>query len=80
MPLLIFHLQGLDKTVRDAARDLQDEFQDNIYDKYEAAISAAINESSDTALHWGLKVNREDRSAGGICWVCLLCRNEDLQC
>lgn len=80
MPLLIFYLQGLDKTVQDAAKDLQDEFQDNIYDKYEAAISAAINESSDTALHWGLKVNREDRSAGGICWVRLLCRNEHLQC
>ncbi|KAL8795726.1 MAG: hypothetical protein Q9195_001777 [Heterodermia aff. obscurata] len=59
---------GLDKTVQNAAKELQDEFQDNIYDKYEAAISAAISQSNDTARRWGMKVDREDRSAGGFCW------------
>lgn len=58
-----------------ACKELQDEFQDNIYDKYEPAISAAITQSINTALHWGEKVNREDRPAGGYHYVSLLSTN-----
>ena len=54
-----------------ACKELQDEFQDNIYDKYETAISPAFSQSINTALHWGDKVNRDDRPAGGYHYVSL---------
>ena len=54
-----------------ACKELQDAFQDNIYDKYETAISAAFTQSINTALHWGDKVNRDDRAAGGYHYVSL---------
>lgn len=32
------------------------------------AIANAAQMASTTAQHWGSKVNREDRAAGGYCW------------
>ncbi|KAF6221297.1 hypothetical protein HO133_002152 [Letharia lupina] len=59
---------GLETAVKTACKELGDEFADNIYDKYETAISNAANDSIATALKWGAPVNREDRAAGGLHW------------
>ncbi|KAK4694636.1 hypothetical protein P7C71_g2978, partial [Lecanoromycetidae sp. Uapishka_2] len=58
----------LEKAVRSTCRELSDEFADNIFDKYETAISNASNAAIETALQWGAPVNRENRAAGGLHW------------
>lgn len=59
---------GLESAVKTTCKELSDEFTDNIYDKYETAVANAANDSIATALHWGAKVDRENRAAGGLHW------------
>ncbi|KAL8998150.1 MAG: hypothetical protein Q9188_006160 [Gyalolechia gomerana] len=58
----------LEKASKTCAREINDEFQDNIFDKYEAAIQNATGDSVHTARGWGAPVNRENRAAGGLYW------------
>ncbi|KAL8724724.1 MAG: hypothetical protein Q9166_007785 [cf. Caloplaca sp. 2 TL-2023] len=59
----------LENITKSCAQALNDEFQDAIFDRYEAAIQAASFDSVPTATHWGAPVNRENRAAGGLFWA-----------
>ena len=61
-------MQDLDNAVKTVCRELKDELNDSIFEKYETAISNASGDSIETALKWGSPVNREDRAAGGLHW------------
>ncbi|MCJ1312890.1 hypothetical protein MMC25_006566 [Agyrium rufum] len=54
----------LDKLVSTVAQDLSEAFDDNIYDKYPAAIAAAVQEAVVTCANWGAP-----RGDGDYCWV-----------
>ncbi|KAI1623100.1 hypothetical protein EDD37DRAFT_565877 [Exophiala viscosa] len=60
---------ALEKTVTNVINGLAEELQDKVYDGYPAATSAAKSQANDTARKWGLPVNRDDRSAGGLYWA-----------
>lgn len=61
-------VQGLEKLVSNVINDLKEELGDNIFDKYEMAISNAVSEATKTCSDWGRPVNRENRAAGGYHW------------
>lgn len=52
--------------------------QENIFDHFSTAIQQAISEAPNTACRWGTKVNRDDRSAGGLYWATYkaICRRD----
>ncbi|KAL8899294.1 MAG: hypothetical protein Q9207_006271 [Kuettlingeria erythrocarpa] len=58
----------LEKAAKTCARELHDELQDAIFDRYEAAVQAAAGDSIQIAAKWGWPVNRENRAAGGLFW------------
>ncbi|KAI4087546.1 MAG: hypothetical protein LQ344_006699 [Seirophora lacunosa] len=59
----------LEKATKTCTRELVEELQDNIFDRYEAAVQAAAWDSVNTTAQWGAPVNREDRAAGGLYWA-----------
>ncbi|KAL9637881.1 MAG: hypothetical protein Q9164_001922 [Protoblastenia rupestris] len=69
---------GLEKAVETTCRELNDEFDDSIFDRYETAIQNAARDSIETALKWGAPVNRQDRAAGGLYWATYkaICRRD----
>ena len=70
--------------VESTCKELKDELTDNIYEKFgtfivptllhelysflDPAVASAEDEASKTAIHWGSRLNREDRAAGGYYW------------
>jgi len=65
---LIRVVQGLGKLITTVINDLKEELGDNIFDKYETAISNAISEATTTCSDWGRPINRENRASGGYFW------------
>ncbi|KAL9025304.1 MAG: hypothetical protein Q9196_005847, partial [Gyalolechia fulgens] len=59
----------LEKASKACAQELNDELQDNIFDKYETAIQNATGDSIFTAAGWGAPVDRGNRAAGGLYWA-----------
>ena len=58
---LIFS-QELENANKASTRELNNEFENCIFDKFEAAIHNAARDAIDTALKWGAPVNRQDRT------------------
>lgn len=54
-------MQRLEKAAKTCARELHDELQDAIFDRYEAAVQAAAGDSIQIAAKWGWPINRENR-------------------
>lgn len=46
-----------------------EEVQENIFDHFSIAVQQAASEAPNTAQRWGMKVNRDDRAAGGLYWA-----------
>ncbi|KAL9124079.1 MAG: hypothetical protein Q9217_006557 [Psora testacea] len=69
---------GLENAVKTTCRELNDEFGDSIFDKYETAVQNAVRDSIETTLKWGAPVNRGDRAAGGLYWATYkaICRRD----
>ncbi|KAL8835488.1 MAG: hypothetical protein Q9170_003290 [Blastenia crenularia] len=59
----------LEKATKSCAKELAAELQDNIFDRYQAAVQAATHGSIDTTTQWGAPVCRENRAAGGLYWA-----------
>lgn len=70
--------QGLENATKNTCRKLKGELTENIYEKYEAAISSASRDSVQTTAKWGSRVNRENRAAGGLFWATYkaICRRD----
>ncbi|MCJ1248606.1 hypothetical protein MMC30_005824 [Trapelia coarctata] len=59
----------LEELITTVINQLKEELGDNIFDKYDTAISHAISEATKTCHDWGRPVNRENREAGGLHWA-----------
>jgi hypothetical protein len=70
---------GLEKEVQNCLEEMKDSLSENIYDKFDQVITAAINEANDTASKWGAPVNRENRAQGGLFWATYkaVCRRDE---
>jgi phage tail protein X len=60
--------KGLESAVQACLHKMKESLSQNIYDKFDQAITAAVNEANATAAKWGAPVNRENRAAGGLPW------------
>ncbi|RHZ70209.1 hypothetical protein CDV55_107798 [Aspergillus turcosus] len=58
----------LEKHVRSVHQQLREEFDDNVFDACQNALTPAAVEANKTVLRWGAPVNRNDRAAGGYFW------------
>lgn len=58
----------IENAVNDICEKVQQEFEENLYDKFPAAINASINEANEVQARWGAAINRETRSLGGLYW------------
>lgn len=61
--------KGLEKAVRGCLEEMKETLSENIYEKFDQVIQAAVDEANDTAARWGAPVNRENRAAGGYFWA-----------
>lgn len=69
------NVQRLEKAAKTCARELHDELQDAILDRYEAAVQAAAGDSVQIAAKWGSPINRENRMWSSCRFYILLLRN-----
>lgn len=70
--------QDLETEIHALCGSLVEEVQDNIFDHFSTAIQQAASEAPNTAYRWGMKVNRDDRAAGGLYWATYkaICRRD----
>jgi hypothetical protein len=61
--------QDLEKEIDALCDSLIEEVQENIFNHFSTAIQQAASEAPNTAQRWGMKVNRDDRAAGGLYWA-----------
>jgi hypothetical protein len=60
--------KGLEKVVQGCLEEMKETLSENIYEKFDKVIQAAVDEANATAAKWGAPVNRENRNAGGYFW------------
>jgi hypothetical protein len=60
--------KGLESAIQACLHEMKESLSQNIYDKFDQAITVAVNEANATAAKWGAPVNRENRAAGGLPW------------
>jgi hypothetical protein len=60
--------KGLEKAVQGCLEEMKETLSENIYEKFDKVIQAAVDEANATAAKWGSPVNRENRNAGGYFW------------
>jgi hypothetical protein len=60
--------KGLEKAVQGCLEEMKETLSENIYEKFDKVIEAAVDEANVTAAKWGAPVNRENRNAGGYFW------------
>jgi hypothetical protein len=60
--------KGLERAVQACLNEMKESLSENIYDKFDQVIAAAVNESNGTAARWGAPVNRQNRAEGGLYW------------
>jgi len=58
--------KGFEKIITSVVKELNNEFEDNIFDKYAVSIASAREEAMNICSKWGLPVNRGNRAAGGL--------------
>ncbi|EAW16751.1 LOW QUALITY PROTEIN: uncharacterized protein NFIA_000950 [Aspergillus fischeri NRRL 181] len=70
----------LEKQVRSVHQQIREEFEDNVLDACENALTPAAVEANKTVLRWGAPVDRSDRTAGGYYWSTYkaICRRNGL--
>jgi hypothetical protein len=61
--------KGLESAVQACLHKIKESLSENIYDKFDQIITAAVNEANATAAKWGAPVNRENRAAKGLPWL-----------
>lgn len=63
-------LEGdLQKTVQTCINEMRESLAENIYDNFNTAVGAAVDEANNTVARWGAPVNREIKTAGGFYWA-----------
>jgi len=60
--------KSLENAVQACLQEVKESLSENIYDKFDQVIKAAVNEANTTAAKWGAPINRENRAAGGLHW------------
>ncbi|GFF68332.1 hypothetical protein IFM62136_07245 [Aspergillus lentulus] len=70
----------LEKHARSVHQQIREEFDDNVFDACENALTPAAVEANKTVLRWGAPVDRSDRTAGGYYWSTYkaICRRNGL--
>jgi hypothetical protein len=70
--------KGLEKAVQGCLEEMKETLSENIYEKFDKVIQAAVDEANATAAKWGSPVNRENRNAGGYFWATYkaICRRD----
>ncbi|GFF42819.1 nuclear GTPase SLIP-GC [Aspergillus udagawae] len=70
----------LEKHVRSVHQQIREEFDDNVFDACQNALTPAAVEANKTVLRWGAPVDRSDRTAGGYYWSTYkaICRRNGL--
>ncbi|KAA8898231.1 hypothetical protein FN846DRAFT_910178 [Sphaerosporella brunnea] len=68
----------LDKGIQGTVKGVKDTLKESIFDRYAEAVNSASTQAPETAEKWGLKVNRADRSQGGLYWATYkaICRRD----
>ena len=68
--------KDLEAAIADICKALLEELQENVFDKFSAAVQQAAEDACTTAQRWGHPINRADRAAGGLYWATYkaLCR------
>lgn len=61
--------QSLERQVKQICNQLSEEVQDSILESFEVAAKSAATEAIQTVQHWGQKIDRENRAAGGLYWA-----------
>ena len=61
-------VQSLERQVKQICNQLTEEVQDSIIESFEVAAKSAATGAIQTVQHWGQKVDRENRAAGGLYW------------
>jgi hypothetical protein len=61
--------KGLEKAVQGCLEEMKETLSENIYEKFEQVIKAAVDEANATVAKWGAPVNRQNRAAGGLFWA-----------
>jgi hypothetical protein len=61
-------VQSLERQVKQVCNQLSEEVQDSILESFEVAAKSAATEAIQTVQHWGQKIDRENRAAGGLYW------------
>ncbi|GFF62689.1 hypothetical protein IFM60648_00689 [Aspergillus lentulus] len=70
----------LEKHARSVHQQIREEFDDNVFDACENALTPAAVAANKTVLRWGAPVDRSDRTAGGYYWSTYkaICRRNGL--
>jgi len=64
------HLErGLEDAVKSCLRQMKDSLAEHIYEKFEEVIAKAVAQANNVAASWGARVDRDDRSRGGLYWA-----------